>query len=310
MPTLLRPAEITVQSATVDSKRWDAYRPRADDIIVATYPKCGTTWTQRIVDLLIFQNAEPREIMANAPWLDCVFMAPLDVMIGTLEAQTHRRSIKSHLPLNALPIYEGVKYIHVARDGRDSCMSMHNHQLGFIPTARTRMAAGGEPPPPVPEDPREFFLQWIAGEEGGGAPDETHFGTYFDFENTYWGARKGGNLLLVHYNDLKADLVGEMARISAFLGIDTPADRLHALAESATFESMKRDGDAILPQLKTVFDRGAERFINKGTNGRWRDVLTGDDVARYLALAKERFSPAHAAWIEHGRLAAGDPEAT
>jgi aryl sulfotransferase len=227
-------------------------------------------------------------------------MAPLDVMIGTLEAQTHRRSIKSHLPFNALPVYEGVKFIHVARDGRDSCMSMHNHQLGFIPAVRERIGDA----PPVPEDPREFFLQWIAGEETGNVLDRT----YFDFENTYWRERKAPNLLLVHYNDLKADLVGEMARISAFLDIDTPADRLRALAEFATFESMKRDGDAILPQLKNAFDRGADRFINKGTNGRWRDVLTGDDVARYLALAKERFSPAHAAWIEHGRRGAGDPE--
>jgi aryl sulfotransferase len=56
-----------------------------------------------------------------------------------------------------------------------------------------------------------------------------------------------------------------------------------------------------------AFDRGADRFINKGTNGRWRDVLSEDDIARYLALAARKFTPAEAAWIEHGRLVAGDP---
>ena len=39
-----------------DSRRWDTYRPRTGDIVVATYPKCGTTWMQRIVDLLIFRR--------------------------------------------------------------------------------------------------------------------------------------------------------------------------------------------------------------------------------------------------------------
>jgi aryl sulfotransferase len=300
-------------TGTMDSHRWDAFQPRPDDIIVATYPKCGTTWTQRIVDLLINQSPEPRQFMTAAPWLDATFFAPNDVNLAMLEAQTHRRSVKSHLPLDALPIYAGVKYIHVVRDGRDACMSFHNHMLGFMPERRAAImaeaqAAGAAPATRMmetPEDPRAFYLQWIAEAEAGTSASADL--SFFDFENTYWSERRRPGMLFVHYADLKADLEGEMRRISDYLGIATPPALLPKLAEAARFETMKAQGEDMMPQLRMAFDHGAERFINKGTNGRWKDVLTADDLARYHAMVAAKFTPAQARWIEHGRLVAGDP---
>jgi len=302
------------RTVTMDSGRWAGYAPRADDIIVATYPKCGTTWTQRIVDLLIFQSPAPRQFSAASPWLDSVMFAPIEADLATIEAQTHRRYVKSHMPLDAIPVYEGVKVIHTARDGRDACISMHNHMLGFVPVMGARLAAEaaaqGEPPPArlqVPEDPRDFFLQWMDRAEAGAPDDPAGDLPYCEFEETYWARRREPWLLMVHFNDLKADLAGEMRRIADFLGIETPAPLLAELAEAARFETMKRQGEEMLPQLRMAFDHGAERFLNKGSNGRWRDFLTDADIARYEALVERRLTPALAAWLEGGRLAAGDP---
>jgi aryl sulfotransferase len=111
----------------------------------------------------------------------------------------------------------------------------------------------------------------------------------------------------VHYNDLKADLAGEVARISDFLEIDTPKDLIPKLVQAASFETMKAKGDELAPNLRRSFDHGPERFFHKGYNGRWKDVLTQDDLARYDALVKRKFTPALADWIENGRLKAGDP---
>ena len=113
MPTLLRAPAREYRTHIMDSHRWDGFKPRQGDVVVATYPKCGTTWTQRIVDLLIFQSPAPRAFQTAAPWIDAVFFAPVADNLATLEAQTHRRAMKSHLPFDALPLYDGVKYIHV-----------------------------------------------------------------------------------------------------------------------------------------------------------------------------------------------------
>jgi aryl sulfotransferase len=311
MTTLQRAPSREVRTMIMESSRWAGFPVRPDDIVIATYSKCGTTWTQRIVDLLVFQDPAPRPVFLTSIWLDARIFAPHEQNMATLEAQTHRRFIKSHLPLDALPLWDTVKYIHVARDGRDAFMSWHNHLLGmnpdFRPPSGADEAAAAPPRPPVPEDPSEFFQAWIAEAEADLGPGPDHGLSYFDFENTYWAERSRRNLLLVHYNDLKADLAGEMRRISAFLGIDTPEGRLPTLAAAAEFGAMKADGAALMPGIEALFDRGAERFLNKGTNGRWKDALTPADLARYDAVARRKLSPSLAAWLEHGRRVAGEP---
>jgi aryl sulfotransferase len=114
-------------------------------------------------------------------------------------------------------------------------------------------------------------------------------------------------VLLVHYNDLKADLDAEMRRIADFLGIAVPSDLWPALVRAAEFEAMRREGDRLLPTAGEQFEGGADRFLHKGTNGRWRDVLTDDDPALYDAEVAERFTPGLAACIEGGMRASGDP---
>jgi hypothetical protein len=63
MPKLVRGPLCAVRSRLFDSARWDRYAPRKDDIVIATYPKCGTTWTQRIVGMLVFGSEKRRKRM-------------------------------------------------------------------------------------------------------------------------------------------------------------------------------------------------------------------------------------------------------
>ncbi len=106
---LINPAEREYRTWIFDSRRWRHYRPRHDDIIIATYPKCGTIWMQRIVSLLVFQTAEPKPIMQISAWIDRRFPQPIEAVVAQIEAQEHRRFLKSHLPLDGLPFYGEVK---------------------------------------------------------------------------------------------------------------------------------------------------------------------------------------------------------
>src|SRR5258707_12131513 len=103
------------QNHLLDSTRWNRFVPRNDDIIIATPYKAGKTWMQTIVMHLIFQELQPRILDGFSPWPD-FRPDPLDEVIGQMEAQTHRRCIKTHLPLDGLLYFPQVKYIVVGRD--------------------------------------------------------------------------------------------------------------------------------------------------------------------------------------------------
>jgi aryl sulfotransferase len=296
-----------------DSRRWDAYHPRAGDIVVATYPKCGTTWMQRIVDLLIFQTPEPRDIGELSPWIDRRIGPPAEALFMRLEAQTHRRAMKSHMPFDALPYVNDVRYIHVARDGRDACMSYHNQITRFKPEMIEALNKSGmedetigKPYPTFPHDVAAYFHTWL-NEGLGNASDGMPFVSYFDFENSYWAERHQPNLLMVHYRDLKADLAGEMHRVAEFLDIAVSEDVFPSLVKAATFEEMRRDGDRLMPRLLATFQGGTDRFFYKGENERWRGVLREEDLATYDRMLKSRVPPECATWLELGRLAGTDP---
>ncbi|MEO8392635.1 MAG: sulfotransferase domain-containing protein [Chloroflexota bacterium] len=294
------------QNHTLDSTRWNHYTPRANDIIVATPFKSGTTWMQTIVLHLIFQDLQPRGVDEFSPWLDRRWL-PLDEVIGRIEAQTHRRCIKSHLPLDALPYFPQVKYIVVGRDARDVFMSLWNHYSNYTPgqyeRVNTTPGRVGDPIPPCPQDIREFWQGWINrgwfAWEREGYP---FWGTMYHVQ-TWWNYRHLPNILFVHYNDLLRDLPGEIRRVADYLSIDVAPDLLASIAHQVTFSSMKENAEQIVPGIERIFKGGAQTFINKGTNGRWRDVLTEDDLKLYAAAVARELTPDCAAWLEHGRLA-------
>ena len=304
---LVRAPTREVRDWFCDSRQWDRYRPRADDIVIATAARVGTTWTQQIVSLLVFQSPEPRDIMAVSPWIDCRFMMPIEAMAPMVAAQPHRSILKSHLPADALPLYDELRYIHVARGGLDACMSQFNFLNGFSPEQLAAFDAHGladdvigRPFPRTPATAREFFRWWVdeAGEDFCMSANGI-----FSLERSFWAERARPNVLLVHYNDLKADLSGEMRRIAAFLGIETPAALWPKLVEAATFETMRLNGAALLAQVEARFKDGHKTFLHQGTNNRWQGVLTDEDVALYRKRVANELPADLGEWLEHGRLA-------
>jgi aryl sulfotransferase len=108
----------------------------------------------------------------------------------------------------------------------------------------------------------------------------------------------------VHYNDLLADLEGEMRDLAAWLGIAVPEERWPHVVDACRFETVKRDPEKVVGDMSFGFQGGAQTFIHKGTNGRWRGVLSDADLALYAEAMKRTLTPECAQWLEHGKAAA------
>jgi aryl sulfotransferase len=273
-----------------DNRRWQQFSHRPGDIFVCTPPKCGTTWTQTIVAALLFPSGDvPSRVMEVAPWIDARFN-PLDEIIARLEAQEHRRSVKTHTPADGIPWYPTGSYIVVGRDGRDAFMSFLNHMRYMRPEVGMDLAASAAEEGidlgamPSIDDEHAFFAEWL------------EVGMLFEHIKTFWDHRGEPNVLFVHYDDLTADLEGEMRRIAAFLELDIDEELWPGMVERCTFTSMKSRPDEIA-EFDRLFVGGADTFLYKGTNGRWRDVLTPEELAAYDRRVAEILPPDAVEWL-------------
>ncbi|WP_278002874.1 sulfotransferase domain-containing protein [Nodosilinea sp. LEGE 06152] len=279
-----------------DSTIWNNFEFRPDDIVIATYGKSGTTWMQQIVAQLIFNGQDGLNVGDMSPWMD-LRVPPAPVKLAAVEAQTHRRFLKTHLPVDALVFSPQAKYIYIGRDGRDVLWSLYNHHANanamFYDLLNNTPGLVGPPLAPPSSSVREYFLDWL---ENDGYP----FWSLWDNMRSWWEVRHLPNVLMVHYAQLKQDLPGQMRRIAAFL--ETPVDesRWEAIVEHCTFDYMKRNAEQVAPLGGMIFEGGAQVFINKGTNGRWRDTLTDADIRWYEAVAQAQLGEECAYWLANG----------
>jgi aryl sulfotransferase len=285
----------------MDSTIWNQFAFRDDDVVIATYAKSGTTWTQQIVGQLIFLGDESIAIHDVSPWLD-LRVPPAPVKLAALEAQTHRRLIKTHLPLDALVFSPKAKYLYIGRDGRDVLFSFHNHHAKanalWYETINDTPGRVGPPIDPPDPDVRRYFRTWLARD---GFP----IWSLWENVSSWWAARDLPNVKLLHFNALKANLAGEMRAIADFLEIDVPVGGWEAIVEHCSFDYMKVHADQVAPLGGAIFEGGGDSFINKGVNGRWKDVLSAEESAAYEAAALEKLGPECARWLATGERASG-----
>lgn len=279
-----------------DSTIWNDFQFRPDDIIIGTYAKSGTTWTQQIVGQLLFDGSEEVEVAAMSPWLD-LRIPPKQVKLPEVEAQTHRRFIKTHLPVDALVFSPEAKYLYIGRDGRDVVWSMFNHHINaneaWYEALNDSPGRVGPPIEPPPEDIVQYFHDWL---DQDGHP----FWPFWENIRSWWQIRNLPNVMLVHFSELKQDMPGQIRKIAEFLDIDINEDNWPAILEHCSFDYMKANASKSVPLGGAFWDGGAETFINKGTNGRWRDLLSADDIAKYETRALAELGEECSEWLAQG----------
>jgi aryl sulfotransferase len=406
-------------SPSEDSGRWIGFRFRPGDIVISTRRKTGTTWVQMICALLIFQTPElPDSLWQLSPWLDNTGMPPI-VQYAQLAEQQHRRFIKTHTPLDGIPLDPGVSYIVTARHPLDAFVSLSRHNEifghppeGFTPPPRgfghppggfgppagssgPRPEGFGPPPPgfgpppggfghppPGSDPPPEGFgpppggfgrppedsgpplggfgppppgfgpppggfgppsplnhppgppgppgppmpggssrppahpllppravpgsplspemlhdalLDWIAGDDDPRRNLDSLPGVLWHLSDA-WARRGSPNVLFVHYDNLLADLEGQMRWLAGRLGIAVPENAWPALIQAASLECMRDRAERIIPTPPGAVEEAAS-FFRRGTSGAGREILSDEEMAAYYARAAQLAPPDMLEWL-------------
>ncbi|MFT7220034.1 MAG: aryl sulfotransferase [Candidatus Azotimanducaceae bacterium] len=172
-----------------DTSRWENFEPRPDDIFICTPPKCGTTWTQAIVAMLVFGTPDHGEQPGViSPWIDADF-APIEEYLAQIQTKNHRRFIKTYTPLDAIPYFPECTYLVVCSDPRDMFFSLKNHQdnMADEDLAASLMDRG--------ETEGEL---WVNGRFNGENFDVQTLESPIHFLETYWEYQDLSNIHLFH----------------------------------------------------------------------------------------------------------------
>jgi aryl sulfotransferase len=289
-------APIRYVSDDDDSGRWVGFPFREGDIVISTRSKSGTTWMQMICALLVFGSPDlPAPLPVLSPWVDHA-IEPIADVVARLQAQRHRRFVKTHTPLDGIPLDDRATYVVVARHPLDMAVSLY-HQMDNID--RDRMAElTGRPvtvrgPQPALHD---WLLAWTTKETTPIEQPDSLVGVLHHVSDARDRSRARDNVVLVHYADLLADLEGSMRALSARLSLPVPEEVWPTLVQAATFTRMRGRSDELTPNPLGVLKDGS-KFFREGRSGTGRAVLTPAELAAYERRVRSLADPELVRWL-------------
>ncbi len=308
---------VTYRTFIADSERWSRFEHRPGDIVISTPPKSGTTWTQMLCALSVFDGPDfPAALDAMSPWLDMRIRSE-DEVFSIYDRQTHRRFIKTHTPLDGLPVRDDVTYVVVGRDPRDVLVSWEHHlrNIDVDVLVRSRADAvgiddlvGTEGETPPDPDPAVRFREFVEA-----APSTAHtvsLANVLHHLDTGWARSSQRNVGLFHFLDYQRDLVAEMERLCELCVFDLDRARLIELAPEAGIGRMRDRAHDVAPDMsKSAHWKDPADFFRSGATGEWSTYVTVDDLDRYGRRVSELVTDDLATWVHGGALAAADGSA-
>ncbi|XP_063921563.1 luciferin sulfotransferase-like [Zophobas morio] len=284
----------TAKGFTV-TKRYDELKEDLDnlqvsenDIWICSFPKCGTTWTQEMVWMIInnldFERAK-RPLDERSPFVEFSMLYDdrelfdkkpdykpalyLHDSIGHYKSLKSPLLVKSHLPIDLLPkqLREGSKkpkIVYVARDPRDVCISYYHHSKlieGFKGTCE------------------EFCELFLAG--------KVPYAPYWQHVLPFWEKRNNLNVLYLKYEDMKKDLPSIVRQVAAFVGRSLTNEQVQILANHLSFESMSKNKAVNKEEhienkrRNNLTDYQEGKFMRSGKVGDYKTSMTPEICVKF-----------------------------
>lgn len=260
------------------------YKAKPGDVIIDTYPKCGTTWMHHIVLLIVRKgklSEDPLDFFLGCPFLE---------MMGSESVEMSKSGVmKTHIPYFAVPYSDDAKYIYVARNPKDCVVSFYYH-MKMMPIDQEEFGFD------------KFFETFLEGELG--------YGDYFDHLLEWYEHRNDKNVYFVTYEELKKDIRTQIRKIAKFIGeeydkcIEENPEILENIVKYSSFEYMKKSVNDVMDMFlkgdeffrnrdlpsglieimkKTSSNKkggGSGAFVRKGIVGDWKNHLNEDQLRR------------------------------
>ena len=302
-PKLILPPEIKVYNNFMDSTRWEKIvHFFENDIVVGSHMKAGTTLLQAMIGYILYEEltqyynckTDKIPIAEISPFVDLKHKPEKEVK-ELLDNQNHRRFMKTHLPFNALPYCqdESVKYIYVVRNFLDIFMSAYD-KYAFNAKDEFFEALNNDPDLEKiinPTSINQFFNYMVAN--NWGFPDWS----YFDNVKSWFDNKQKDNVMIVHYEDLINQPKNKIKEISQYLGINLEEKIIDYIAEITSFDYMKKHGQNATPDKNLWKD--PNKFYNKGVNGRWKEVLSLEQIELYKQASRDRLGKVLSDYVNH-----------
>jgi hypothetical protein len=292
---------VRYRSHDEDSARWRGFPFREGDIVISTRSKSGTTWMQMVCALLVFGTPDlPLPLAELSPWLDWL-VTPRAEVVARLVAQRHRRFVKTHTPLDGIPLDPRATYVVVARDPLDLAVSLY-HQGANIDRVRLRALTGEDPNTPDPPRPPlgDWLREWIAWDGDRHLQMDSLPGVMWHVSDAWARIDAGAsNVVLVHYDDLLRERDHTMRTLADRLGFAVDDTAWPALVRAAGFDEMRNNAERLIPANNGVL-KDATAFFRSGVSGAGRTALGPDDVDAYRERAAQLAAPDVLRWLHRG----------
>ena len=244
---------------------------------------------QQIVLLLLFRGDQTKvsDPMAQSPWLEMVasqtasgtdpnraIANPIHPTEHRLVTDTPTMAWKTHSPSQLVPWKGGLnalrsKVIVVVRNPNDAAVSLYHHTMD----SNDKWKFSG--------DFDDFLHMFMDG--------NVESGSYWEWYSNWWAANAHNpdTILWVKFEDLKADLRGQVERISDFLGCELSQSELDLVSQASTFEAMKAQQKTIDAKKEAEGKRIKKNHIRRGKVGTWREVFAESHITAFDELNGE-----------------------